>query len=477
MRIHAATASRARRRELLPQYGLLLLAMALAFAFAVHSVQHMDESGWQKVFVTAAHRFVAREPFEPAEGYAYPPAMAVLSVPIAFLPQALSHIAWYLLNVVAGGVACISAWRLIGGPAWGGLQGRWLAVCWITVALMLRFFIGPYQNRQFDMVIAALLLGGCWRLAGGHERSGSVLLGGAAAMKCTPLLFAPYLAWRGKPAAAALIVAVALGVNVVPDLLWRQASGSLRLAEWCNAYLEPVARMPGEWDSSSLLLNQSLAGMLRRYVTLGFPLTERGLQAANDALDPHAAETSGFRWTVYGMCLALLVVTLLGLAPPWSSAPPRGTAARAGEPPERGRFALECGAVFCLMLLLSPMTSKDHYVVLVLPSLIVARAAIERRAGWLAVVLAGLFITGPLTAKDLIGKGLADLTLAWGMPTWFVVLELAALLHLLGLRAAPRLVQPRMPLSGSRLPPRDRRAARTGRNSSSRLAHAADTAA
>jgi len=83
------------------------------------------------------------------------------------------------------------------------------------------------------------------------------------------------------------------------------------------------------------------------------------------------------------------------------------------------RFAWECSAVLCLMLLVSPMSSKAHYVVLILPCFLVAKLAVERRSGWVLVLLGVLAVTGPLTAKGLIGREWGDATLDWNFPTLF----------------------------------------------------------
>ncbi|OYV81006.1 MAG: hypothetical protein B7Z73_18590, partial [Planctomycetia bacterium 21-64-5] len=90
---------------------------------------------------------------------------------------------------------------------------------------------------------------------------------------------------------------------------------------------------------------------------------------------------------------------------------------------------IEAAALFCLMLLLSPMSSKAHYVVLVLPCFLVARAVVEGRLSG-KVWLPPLLLLGPLTAKGVTGKPLGDLLLAWGLPTWCVLLLLAALWRL-----------------------------------------------
>jgi hypothetical protein len=78
------------------------------------------------------------------------------------------------------------------------------------------------------------------------------------------------------------------------------------------------------------------------------------------------------------------------------------------------------------------MSSKAHHVVLLLPSLILARLFVEQRPPWMSVLLVALLITGPLTAKGLIGKDAGDLTLAWGIPTCFVLLSLVGTWMALG---------------------------------------------
>jgi len=100
------------------------------------------------------------------------------------------------------------------------------------VTLAERFFVSPLENRQFDMVIAALLFAGCYQLWRGHDLTGAAWLGASAAMKDTPLLFAPYLLWRGKLKAACLLIVVAVFLNLLPDLLWPQTRGHLYLADW-----------------------------------------------------------------------------------------------------------------------------------------------------------------------------------------------------------------------------------------------------
>ena len=91
-----------------------------------------------------------------------------------------------------------------------------------------------------------LLIGGCFCLHRARSLAAATCFGLAAAMKCTALLWAPYLVWRGRPRAAAWLACVALGVNLLPDLVSRPASGRLWLAEYGQRYLRPLTE-PGHY--------------------------------------------------------------------------------------------------------------------------------------------------------------------------------------------------------------------------------------
>jgi hypothetical protein len=83
------------------------------------------------------------------------------------------------------------------------------------------------------------------------------------------------------------------------------------------------------------------------------------------------------------------------------------------------------------MLLLSPATSKAHLIVLSLPALVYSRGWVERWPCCRRGLLVALAITGPLSASDLVGDSVGDVFLAWGFPTWFAVMLLAAMWSML----------------------------------------------
>jgi len=416
---------------------VLWLAVAFFAGMAFPFLRRGDDSEWQTCYVRAGRRMLAGEVIHHSEpsAYAYPPLMAMCAAPFSRLSPRTSLAIWYAINIVAVVIVVESAWKLTGGPALLGLHGRWAAVFSVATLLSFRFLAAPLENQQFDVVIAALIFVGCRRLWGGRDLSAALWLGVAAAMKCTPLLFAPYLAWRGKFKSACLLVLVAVALNRLPDYIFPKADAldprgpcGTYLADWMETFLFRVGRdAPGAWESD-LVLNQSLSGLVNRFVQAGVPLGAADIPTSQTMLAP--ATVRAIRMIVYVAGLALVGVMAWRLGRPGRSLPPvefHHQPLVHDVPWDDLRTPVEAAMLVCLMLLLSPMSSKAHYVVLVLPVLLYARGVVEGRHVWLRWLLVPLAIFGPLTSKGLTGKLVGDLSLCWGFPTQFVLLLLLAM--------------------------------------------------
>ncbi|HUY32469.1 MAG TPA: glycosyltransferase family 87 protein [Pirellulales bacterium] len=405
------------------------LALAGFFlAYAAAFVAKGEQSEWYDVFVLAARRMQRGEPLQDfPSNYTYPPAMAMLATPLCHLSASVSLAAWYLVNVVAAVAVVTCAWGLAGGPPLWRLPPRWQSVFWIGLLLGGRWFVAPLEHQQFDMVIAALLLAGCRAGQNGRQRLGAVLIGVSASMKCVPLLFAPYLLWRGKPQAALLVVAVAVGINLLPDLFFPRSDGGLHWVAWAQVYLLAPARVaPGGWLTDPLQ-NQSLAGLFDHLFRFGLPVSTALIHGVE--LPPGAALP--MRWLTYATAAVLTAYSVWRCGSPWRPLAPAAAPSPAPANWNQVRTGVEAAIVVCLQLLLSPMTGKAHFVVLLLPCFLFARQLVERTTRARLALLAALLVCGPLTTKGLTGMTLGDLTLAWSVPTWFILGLLWAMWSLL----------------------------------------------
>jgi hypothetical protein len=404
-------------------------AVAAVVALAVPFWLRQD-SEWEQVYVRAAHHLrQGADLYRLEDGYLYPPFTAWAATPFTYLPAAAARAAWLLVNVLCGVVLVRGAWRLAGGPR---LEGDSRAPRGEHLAALLGACCGlPYvQNcvahQQTDLVIGALLVGGCLLLGRSRALAGAACFGLAAAMKCTALLWAPALLWRRRPAAAAWVLVVALGVNFLPDLYRPSPSGRPWLTEYGQRFLSPLTQAGhylGTWGSH-VIYNQSLSGAGLRWVA-----TTWTWGPADCTVDDRPALVSplALRGAVYSVGLLLLLAAAWGFGRPFHR--------RGVEGPGGSRHGLECAVVLLLMLLLSPMSSKAHFGTLLVPGFCLARAALnpdrraERALLALAVALSLVASKGPL------GERLYTLSLWYGALTWQSLALLAGCL--VALRRSP----------------------------------------
>ncbi len=410
----------------LTAYPFTVLALLFPIGMAVPFLLRHD-SEWEDVYVRAANHLRAGETiYRPDEGYVYPPFMAVLALPFARLPQPAERLAWYLVNAACVLLLCRWAWQLASG---GRLEGRapvaWgeRLACALGLACGFRYVLDGLAHQQTDVVLGALLLGGCCALRRARAGLAATCFGVAAGAKCTPLLWCGYLLWRRQWRAATWLLIAAVGVNVLPDLIHRPPGGGLWLAEWFRRYLLPLTKadyVPGIWYSE-IVYNQSLSGAVNRWFTTAWTWTASGFTVVNR---PDIPSPIALKALLYGIELLLLAGAL------WAFR--RG---RAKMPP--ADEALEYSVVLLLMLLCSPMSSKPHFCTVLLPAFCLGRLAMARRDWLLGVALVGAIVLGSVVMKGLLGGDAAALALWFGNVMGSALFLLAGCGYALCLKRCP----------------------------------------
>lgn len=384
----------------------LCLAALMAVAVAPHAFLSRP-ADWELVYIPAAERFLRGEDIF-RDAFVYPPFAVLTAVPTVQLGVPGQKVAYWLLSGSGGTALLIFGWRMTGGR----LSLRHPPREWLIALLGLPAFLGfvfeVTANRQTDLVLGGLAVGGCWFVARGRDVLGGVCVGLAAAAKCTPLLFAPYLFWVGRWRAGVAVLGVAVLANVLPDLLVPPPAGRPRVVEWAERFLLPFGSKDykaGQWQAGEWS-NHSLAGLAGRLSNSRLIATE---PEYTTAARPNRPDPTVVKVAVYTTAVGLMTLTA-------------GVLWRGGRRVEP--FGI--GAVFCLMLLLSPMSSKPHFCVLAVPAWAIVRAGVERRRwGLLALaVLAGM-IELP-AAKDLVGRQVNAVAM------WYGCVPMGTLLVLIG---------------------------------------------
>lgn len=365
---------------------------------------------WEQVYLTAANRLrTGGDVLALGSSYVYPPFGALFAVPFTFVSRTPGLIAWAIVNLVSVTVILCGAWRLTGGrglPGRGGAGRGDLLAFWAGGFCALGFLLDAAANWQTDLIVAALIVVGCTLTVGGRAITAGVAFGTAAAFKCTPLLFAGYLLWKRRFAGAVALLAVAIGLNVLPDLIYPPSDGVPRLVVWKERMLTPMAGKdydPGMW-ASSVAYNHSLAGVNLRW--FAFHRIEANGQMITVARPDRLSATELTRLNLVlaaGLCLIALVAV-------WQRGNGRSESTVA-----------ELGLVISLMLLLSPMSSKPHFGILLLPQLVLVRTAWANRDRFL-YTLAGVNAVGGLCAgKDVVGRTAYEFLMWNGLVFWLTV--------------------------------------------------------
>lgn len=190
--------------------------------------------------------------------FTYPPFAAISLAPLALLPLALDEALVTALGVVALFAILSLALRLSSGneaTAESDRRARSILVPLVVgAALWLEPITATLAYGQINLLIALLVVGDLSRPDGAPGKG--ALIGLAAGLKLTPLIFVPYLLFSRRPRAAcaaigAFAATVAAGYVILPSDSQRFWGGGL--------FLDP-RRVGG----CCVPANQSLRGLILR---------------------------------------------------------------------------------------------------------------------------------------------------------------------------------------------------------------------
>jgi alpha-1,2-mannosyltransferase len=323
--------------------------------------------------------------------YSYPPFFAWLFQPIILLPAGARMLAWYAVSVgliVWCYVLCERlARRLFPGP-WSEVE---LAIFrTIAIVLSLRMLLGVLEVQAYDTLVFFFILLGLTAFASGREVGSGTAFGIAAALKATPLIFLPYLVVKRRFLAASVMLLVYVAASFLPDLFFTPANAH---GGYYVNWVYDMAMGPIREDTT----------VTRFWV--GANIQNHSLQGVVTRLFEQGNASPLFRPTL--ALIALLMCGTVAYILLWSR--------RLGDPP-----AIDGAAVVIAMIMLSPMSSRSHYVILLLPYVVLAAAWMKhpqtRPLG--TVVLAASFILETVTNNDVVGRSVTEFAYHHGFLAW-----------------------------------------------------------
>jgi hypothetical protein len=355
-----------------------LITLLLLVALGVGAIGRKTKV-WDRVYVGSARALLHGQDIYQDKLFTYPPFSALFHIPFTVLPAWPGRFIWYLICAGSLIYLCGKSWQLAGGPRLEcdrlnpGAGRREQIAFVLGQVCALQFILNALTHLQTDLLIAALLTAGCAAIAEFRFFRAATWIGVATAFRATPLLFAPYLLWRRQWLAAFWLVAVAIGLNVLPDVIHQPPGGGDWLVRWSRLYLAPMQKpdyIPGDWKNQ-LDNNQGLAGLANRWFATRWQAGGGDFKVLDRPGHLGAA-------TIRGVFLAMCLAVVLPVA--WIEWRRR----KAQDPPDPiGSFQLpnphmiECGMVLLLMLLLSPNSSRAHFCIMILPAFCAARIAVN----------------------------------------------------------------------------------------------------
>lgn len=376
------------------------------------------------VYTRAAGRMQRGDPIyvsTESKPFTYPPFFAIPFLPFLWIPQSTHRVVWYLLNVAALIAVLFLLFRAL-KPHLAVAGGARAPPLWLYFLLVLllagRHLTAVFENQSHDLLILLAVMLAVDRSARRRDAAAGLWAGVGAACKATPFLFAPVFLWQRRPLAGTVVLLAAVGLTVLPDLLWPQCDGRPWAVSWYDTFvgkleLGGAPEAAGAWSRWNIL-NQNLAGTIYRLST---PVPHPGSHRFDVSVwNP---DRGVLTWLLRAAQAAVLLLTA------WITRPARSKELTEEELAFR-RLA-EGGVVLCAMVLLSPMSSKSHFCVLVVPlAVCLADFLYRERDPLLGLLLLIVFAAGTLTAKGIVGRSLGNELLARGSVTLCALASLLA---------------------------------------------------
>ena len=387
-----------------PAVSVQFVLLCLILAVALSGIYFAKKSGSDpqvysndfNVFYHAAREVLAgRDPYQHSLGawtpYLYPPMLAVLLVPMASLPLPAAAYGWFLINAVSVAAAAWMSSSLARAAALKQaleeaktahtgprqLASQSILVSALSLLVVVRFVLDNANLGQVNPLVAALAVAHLYLYSKERKAASALALALAVSIKLTPFVLIGYHIARRRWKFAAGCTAVCIGVSAISFApLGSRAPGALR--EFVHRTVQNEQGFDLSYPG-----NQSLRGAVAR---MSAP---PGYEA-----EPAASESSRSPSDAITLMLSLALLAIAMIA----------SSRAIGEPVGAAPF-------FCCIVLLSPLSWKAHFIMLILPVVCLVGEAASARGSRRAALIACLVLVLALfnlTSPRVIGLQAAE---------------------------------------------------------------------
>jgi alpha-1,2-mannosyltransferase len=341
------------------------------------------------------------------QSFTYPPFFALVMTPFVSLTMPVRNIVWYIVTLAAitGSFAACDflARRAVGGE-WKESELAWLRGA--TFLFSLKFILSVLENQSYDALVLLFVVAGIVLLVERRNLFAGISLAVAAALKMTPLVFLPYLVFKRRYAAAVVMTAVFVVLSLLPDLVFSPPGSVAHFRMWVD-------------QVAGAALLERINGPQQAVTTLhvfwhGSNPNNYSLRALAGWFIDDYTDNGKFRILLYAIYTAYLAVIAAVM---WRR---RG---------DDGSMPSDGALLVISMLMLSPMTSRSHCVVLMLPYAILAAVWIKEPASRLigGALLLASFALATLSSNDLVGRRISEWSTEHRLPTFGILILVAYL--------------------------------------------------
>jgi hypothetical protein len=373
--------SHSTRSDLLRRYGPWILIAIAAVAYYPRFIKSADGL---ELYPHAAYCLLSGQMIKDCELlFSYPPAFAFFMIPFEPMPMWLREAVWYLITIGATIGAFKLSTRLADvtvAPPLNATEMAWTRL--LCVLASVKFVLAVLENQAYDTLELLLILLGLAALVARREMWGGAALAVATAIKATPLVFLPYLLLRRRFAAAGIFVVVLAIVSYLPDLFFPpNESAHGHFVAWLHDVAaasvtdDGITSKHNFWHGANPL-NHSLRGAVARII--------------DDKT--HVVLHQTVLYALDGLLVAIIGILLVLL------------------PRRRESIAIDGSLLLIAMLMLSPMTSRSHYIALMLPyAVLIAlcfRDEVTKNLG--RIVFWTSFVLVTAASNDIVGSAVTN---------------------------------------------------------------------